>query len=67
VSVENVDPRTKPCTTCSKPIIFLPTPNGKSMPVDADTVAPEHERYIAGTHTSHIATCENAAYHRKRR
>jgi hypothetical protein len=55
------------CRTCHAKIVFLPTPGGKQMPVDADTVAPEHERYIAGTHTSHFVTCEQANYHRKRR
>ena len=57
--------RIKRCKSCNAMIIWLETPNGKKMPVDAATVAPEHDRYIAGTHQSHFATCPNANQHRR--
>jgi hypothetical protein len=43
--------------TCRKQIIFLPTINGATMPVDADSVLPEDDTYEPAKHTSHFTTC----------
>lgn len=40
------------CRGCGKPVEFVPTKNGRLMPVDEDG-------------TSHFATCPNAARFRK--
>lgn len=61
------DPRAKPCTSCQAPIIFLPTPNGKRMPIDAASVALEDTAYDPKRHKSHFATCTDPAKHRKPR
>jgi hypothetical protein len=53
------------CTSCQARIIFLPTPNGKKMPVDADTVEPDDTEYEPETHVSHFVTCPTAFKHRK--
>lgn len=55
------------CRTCRAMIIWLPTPQGRAMPIDADSVQPEDEEYEHGRHVSHFSTCPNAAQHRKAR
>lgn len=52
--------RIKRCRACNAKIIFLETPAGKSMPVDADTVEPADELYDADKHESHFRTCPQA-------
>jgi len=59
--------RIKACSTCSLPIVFLRTREGKAMPTDASSVAPEDDLYIHGKHVSHFSTCPAAAKHRKPR
>lgn len=54
------------CRTCQARIIFLPTAAGKSMPVNAVTVEPEHQQFDPELdHESHFVTCPGAAKHRK--
>lgn len=55
------------CSSCRARIVFLTTEDGKKMPVDADTVEPDHEEFDLRKHTSHFATCPNAGQHRKPR
>lgn len=57
------------CTkkACNARIIFLPTPNGKQMPVDADTVEAADDEYAPGRHISHFATCADPNAFRKPR
>ncbi len=61
---------TKPCRACGAPIVFVPTPTGHSVPLDA---TPE-KRFVIGedniarqvdTYISHFATCPEAARFRK--
>lgn len=61
------DPRTKPCTSCGAPIIFLPTPNERLMPVNAGTVSPDDAEYDPVKHVSHWGTCPSAGFHKKRK
>ena len=68
---------TATCKSCGARIIWAITGNGKKMPVDAKptdkgNIVLEGEEPVAvyvdpgtGTHTSHFATCPNAAEHRK--
>lgn len=68
---------TATCKSCKAAIIWCITGNGKKMPVDAKqnpagNIVLEGEAPTAvyvdpgtGTHTSHFATCPNAAEHRK--
>lgn len=63
----SADPRAVPCTTCQKPIVFLPTKNGRMMPTDADTVAAEDTVYEHGRHVSHFSSCTNPVKYRKPR
>jgi hypothetical protein len=55
------------CSSCRAQIIWLKTPAGKNMPVDADTVEPEDTELDLSRHKSHFATCPNANQHRKRK
>lgn len=55
----------KPCGSCRAPVVWLKTAAGKSMPCDAATVGAEDRQYDHAKHTSHFATCPNAAKHRK--
>lgn len=59
-TTEAHEKRIKRCRSCNAKIIFLPTPAGKSMPVDADTVEPADELYDADKHESHFRTCPDA-------
>lgn len=55
------------CKSCRAMIVWLKTPAGKSMPVDADSVAPEDEEYEHGRHISHFSTCPDQARWRRSR
>jgi hypothetical protein len=50
-----------PCRepTCRKLIVYLRNPKtGKNVPVDAETVQPDHDHYDAELgHVSHFKTC----------
>jgi chorismate-pyruvate lyase len=61
--------RIKRCRSskCNARIVYLKTAAGKSIPVDADTVAPDDEMYDSSKHTSHFATCVDAKDFRKPR
>ena len=69
------------CKSCGARIMWCITSTGKRMPVDAResfrgnlTLEPQPDgellaRYVeagTGTHTSHFATCPNAAEHRNK-
>jgi hypothetical protein len=60
-STEAHERRIRRCSQqgCRTQIIFLPNPaTGRSVPVDADTVEPEHSEYDpAAGHISHFRTC----------
>jgi len=45
--------------SCRKQIIWLENPaTGRNVPVDADTVAPDHEYFdVSKGHVSHFKTC----------
>ena len=66
-TTEAHEKRIKRCLACRARIIFLPTNNNRTMPVDADTVKPEHDEYDpkAG-HVSHFATCTEPDAFRRR-
>lgn len=56
------------CSSCRARIIWLKTSKGKNMPVDADSVRPEHAEFDTSLgHVSHFSTCPNANQHRKAR
>lgn len=55
------------CRSCKADIVFLRTPSGKTMPVNADTVEPGDTEYERGKHVSHFSTCSNADNHRRPR
>lgn len=47
-----------PCLECGAEIVFLRTPKGKRMPVNAETVKDELEIYSqASGHVNHWSTC----------
>lgn len=54
------------CRSCRARIVWFETPNGKKMPVDADTVEADDDELDLSRHQSHFATCPNANQHRKR-
>jgi hypothetical protein len=45
--------------------VFLPTANGKSMPVDAETVEETDDAFDHKRHVSHFATCDQPGKFRK--
>lgn len=60
----------KTCGSCKAPIVWVATVTGKRMPVDAldKQGAPVTAvTFDAKVHTSHFATCPQAAQHRKAR
>jgi hypothetical protein len=61
--------RIKRCRSCNQKIIWFKTDNGKSMPVDADTVGADDTELDLrpGKHVSHFVTCKQAAQWRKPR
>ena len=54
------------CRSCGQYMVFLPTANGKKMPVDAESVDEGDEEFDHTKHISHFSTCPNADQHRKR-
>jgi len=64
---EEHERRIKRCSSCNTRIIWFRTVNGKSMPVDADSVRPEDDELDLERHVSHFRTCPNADKHRKAR
>jgi hypothetical protein len=44
--------------SCRARIVYLRTPAGKNMPVDADSVLAEDATYDAKRHVSHFKTCK---------
>jgi hypothetical protein len=61
------DERIVRCSSCQALIIFLQTPAGKQMPVNAETVEPHDTVYEHGRHVNHWGTCTNPNRHRKPR
>lgn len=59
--------RTVACRSCGAAIIWLSTKAGKTMPTDASRVKPHDTLFDYEQHTSHFATCPNAAAHRRSR
>ncbi|MEM7278742.1 MAG: hypothetical protein AAF385_11515 [Pseudomonadota bacterium] len=45
---------------CAADIVWLKTWNGKSIPLQADTVSAEDELYDSKKHTTHFNLCEGA-------
>ena len=59
---------TRHCKTCQAPIIWLTTAQGKTMPVDANSVTPGERVFdVQAGHISHFATCPQADDHRRER
>jgi len=60
---------TQACRACGKPLVFLKTTRGTSMPVDADSVPADADYglFEPGKHVSHFSTCPNADQFRKPR
>ena len=54
------------CRSCNAKVIWFVTPNGKHMPVDADTVRPDDD-CLKTRHVSHFATCPDHNKWRKTR
>lgn len=57
----------KKCRSCDAAVVWLVTDRGKSMPVDAETVAVDDTTFDPRKHRSHFATCPDANQHRKPR
>lgn len=57
---------TVPCGSCGKPIVFLKTTWDRWMPTDAHTVAERDHTFDRTRHTSHYATCPDAAKYRRK-
>lgn len=55
------------CKSCKRPIVWLRTTSGKSMPADASSVGPDDAVFDRTKHISHFATCPNADKHRNPR
>lgn len=64
------------CKRCGKPILYIPTPAGRTMPVDVNSFSMEdrldlnHKRQVlfdASHHVSHFATCPYADEFRKKK
>lgn len=58
--------RIKRCSSCQVQIIFLPTPAGKTMPVDALTVEPDDNMYDSSRHESHFRNCNDPNKHSRK-
>lgn len=53
-------PRSYPrrnCIACGKPIVWVLTRSGRSMPVNAETYEPGDRLFQRGRHVSHFDTC----------
>ena len=53
------------CKACGKEITYLRTATGKIMPVDKETTDSADKYFDKDRHTSHFATCPEAAKFRK--
>jgi hypothetical protein len=54
------------CKSCRARIVWLKTPAGKNIPVDADTVEADDEVYEHGKHVSHFSTCPDSPSWRRK-
>lgn len=55
------------CRGCGADIVWLKTAEGKSMPVNAETVEAGDQQFEHGRHISHFATCPEAGMFRKKK
>ena len=64
--------KTRPCSSCGQPVLWITTKNGSATPVDPKPakvfmLRPGSEiGDLADGYTSHFATCPNADHHRAR-
>ena len=58
--------RSVACRSCGTQMVFLTTANKKLIPVDAATVKDGETDFDPKVHTTHFATCPQAAQHRRR-
>ena len=56
---------TDKCKACKEPIVWMKTKNGKSNPVNLETVGEHDIIFDHKKHTSHFATCKFADDFRK--
>lgn len=60
--------KTRICRSCGADIVWMKTVNGKSIPVDAETVHDSGaELFDSNFHVSHFATCPDADKFRKKK
>lgn len=59
--------RVVPCASCKQPIIWLKTPAGKNIPVNAASVLPDDTAFVWARHETHFATCPDRDKWRKPR
>lgn len=45
------------CNSCRAQVIWLPTREGRAVPLDAHTVMPADDEYIPEQHGLHTTTC----------
>lgn len=55
----------KPCKSCGKLIVFMPTLKGKFMPVNLESVENEDVYFDSKKHVSHFSDCPKADSFRK--
>ena len=55
------------CRVCGRPIVFLPTAGGRSIPVNVETMSPGETVFMPGKHISHFSDCPAADQFRKKR
>jgi len=64
----------KPCRSCGKKIVFLPTPKGKVLPVNWDSIDADDLKtfnrdepvlFRHGKHVAHFSDCPDAQQFRK--
>lgn len=55
------------CRSCSAPVWWVVTDRERRMPIDAATGSATDLVFDPSRHTSHFATCVNAAQHRRKR
>ena len=59
--------KTALCRSCKKPIVWLTTKNGRTMPVDEAGVSEGDVVFDATRHVSHFSTCPAADTFRKKK
>lgn len=64
-AIGHESPRTRRCSSCGAPIIWLETHKGGAMPNDAHTVLEGQSLYDPAVNISHFATCPHARHHRR--